>query len=226
MKLQKLIVRAFLNAQRDQPTQPLSSMVAMFNPQSLRQTSSVNYSSTQGINSSGRTQQYNFTPPRQVSFKLLFDGNGPMHFELALKDTSIDKLIEQFQVLTSQYNGEIHQPNFLVINWGGLDFNCRLARLDINYTLFDAQGKVLSAELDCTFIGDESRQTLLLQENKQSPDMTHIRYIEAASDLTLIANEIYDCPSYYLALAKFNRLNDFRNLSYGQKIICPPVGEL
>lgn len=222
-KLQKLTINAFANPLRDEF---IDSFEALFNPKSLQRQAQVNYSPLQGINTSGLTQQYSYTAPQQLSFKLLLDGTGFMFATLAAKGATVASEVERFQTLTLTYNGELHQPNFLTVNWAELDFSCRLSKLAINYTLFDEQGQPLSAELDCTFIADEPKSTLLKQENKQSPDLTQIRYIDAANNLMTIANEIYQSPDYYLALAQYNGINHFRAIAYGQKIICPPLEKL
>jgi nucleoid-associated protein YgaU len=222
-KQQKLTINAFSNVQRNEF---IGDFQALFNPQSIKQSTSVRYSANQGINSSGQTQNYISTSAKQLSVKLLLDGTGPMYKELKSRSSTISNEVDHFMALTQQYNGAIHQPNFLCVNWGGLDFNCRLQSLETHYTLFNGEGQVLSAELDCTFIADEAAQVLAQQEHKQSPDMTHIRYIDASNNLCLIANDIYQSPTYYLALARFNQLINFRSLPYGQKIICPPLAEL
>ena len=222
-KLQKLTISAFANSERSKLQ---GSFQALLNPQTLKQTSSVNYSQQQGINTSGRSQVYNFSPPQHLSFKLIIDGTGPMFVKLAEKGGTVASEIERFRTLAQSYNGATHQPNFLLVSWGELNFNCRLQSLTINYTLFDDQGRPLNAELDCVFISDEPESTLVKKENKQSPDMTHIRYIDAANSLTIIANDIYQSPTYYLTLAQFNGINNFRNLPYGQEIICPPLAKL
>ena len=220
---QKMTINAFSNVQRNAL---IGAFEALFNPQSLKQSVKNCYSPRQGINTSGQTQNYISSPAKQLSVKLLLDGTGPMFLMLKKRNTTIAKEVSRFMSLTQQYNGDIHQPNFLCINWGDLNFNCRLQTLDTQYTLFNDEGQVLSAELDCTFIADEAAQTLAQQEHKQSPDMTHIRYVDAANNLCLIADEIYQSPTYYLALARFNQLTNFRSLPYGQKIICPPLDKL
>jgi len=222
-KQQKMMIAAFSNEER---SKHIGFFEALFNPQTIKQSAKVDYSPRQGINTSNQTQHYMSTPAQRLSVKLLLDGTGQMTSVLAKQGGSIAQKIEKFTSLTQQYNGEIHQPNFLCIKWGDINFNCRLQTLDINYTLFNDEGKVLSAELDCTFIGDEAAKTIAKKEHKQSPDMTHVRYIDAATNLSLIANDIYQSPTYYLALARYNKLINFRSLAYGQKIICPPLSDL
>jgi len=41
--------------------------------------------------------------------------------------------------------------------------------------------------------------------------------------LPLMCQTIYDSPAYYLQVARFNNLVDFRNLEPGTEIIFPPV---
>jgi len=43
--------------------------------------------------------------------------------------------------------------------------------------------------------------------------------------LDLIADNNYDDPSYYLQLARANRLKNFRKLKPGMRLILPPISD-
>lgn len=222
-RLKKLKIIAYSDIER---REEIGSFEAMFNPESIQQRSSVNYSKEQGINTSDQTQKYNFSPPTDISFKLLLSSAGPMSQEFIKKRTSVAAEVKRLQKLAYSYNGDIHEPNYLTINWGEFKYNCRLQNLNINYSVFDSKGNPVNVELDCSFVSDESVTTLFKKENKNSPDMTHARVIDPANTLTLIAKEVYGDPSYYLALARFNNLDHFRDIPYGKKITCPPLEQL
>ena len=102
-------------------------------------------------------------------------------------------------------------------------FDCRLSSVDIKYTSFDRKGSPTGAELDIVLIEDISDALRVLEDNFQSPDVTHFRVVKAGDTLPLLSNSVYGDPSYYLTVAQFNGLDDFRNLQAGQKLYFPPL---
>ena len=95
----------------------------------------------------------------------------------------------------------------------------RLARLDGDPGI----RVVLRAELDTTFIQDQPTAARLRAEGKNSPDLTHVRIVQAHQTLPLLCQEIYGSPGYYLQVAAANGLDDFRNLRPGQQLVFPPL---
>jgi len=162
--------------------------------------------------------------PTDLSLKLLLDGTGVHEMGiLRLRQQKVSERIEEFLKLTFRMNGKIHEPNYLVVEWGNLIFSCRLSSVDINYTSFDRDGTALRAELDVNLIADIAVKKRLALENKSSPDLTHSRIVKSGDTLPLLSKEIYGDSSYYLRLAQANNLDDFRNLQPGQEIFFPPL---
>jgi len=59
----------------------------------------------------------------------------------------------------------------------------------------------------------------------ESVDLTKSESVKEGDILPLIAKKNYASSSYYLQLAKANKLKNFRNLSPGMKLILPPMAE-
>ncbi len=182
------------------------------------------------MNSTNKQLTYAWSKPRELSFKLILDGTGVDDLELLQFSSSkaVSDQVKEFIDLTFHMNGNIHEPNFLVVEWGGkedggLIFPCRLAGLSISYTSFDRNGAPLRAELDITFISDQDIKKRLAQENKSSPDLTHSRIVKSGDTLPLLCQEIYGKSDYYLRVAQANNLDNFRNLSPGQELFFPPL---
>ncbi len=97
--------------------------------------------------------------------------------------------------------------------------------MDITYKLFTSQGLPLRALVKTTFIGSIEDDKRLAKENAQSPDLTHIRTIKEGDTLPLLCKEMYGDIKYYVEVANFNGLNDFRNLKTGDKIKFPPLAK-
>ena len=131
--------------------------------------------------------------------------------------------IAEFEKLCLRMNGDIHEPNFLVLRWGDLTFSGRLKSLDIKYTLFDESGDPLRAELGVSFVEDKSKKKIFREAGKNSPDLTHVRVVKSGDTLPLLCKEIYGSSSHYLRVAMDNGLDDFRNLTPGQEIRFAPL---
>ena len=229
-KLEKLRIEAYTDEDRHKPADP-PSMEVMFNPTSYKKKHAIAYAgkSRRGIGAAGSPARYSYTPPSEISFQFVLDGTGVAFMgaeQLArmVLGKSVKKDIETFEKLCFKLNGAIHEINFLKISWGDhLDFSGRLQTLDITYKLFDEGGDPIRAELDVTFVEDKSAQTIALEVHKNSPDLTHVRTVKSGDTLPLLCKEIYGSSAYYLRVAADNGLNDFRNLTPGQKLRFAPL---
>ena len=222
-KLERLKIKAFKNGRR--AGLPLGTFEAMFNPESFKQTYAIVYGKNQARNSSGRTFNYDRSEPSDLSLKLILDGTGVNEFGIIslFSRKKVSDRVKEFLDLTFHMNGSIHQPNFLVAEWGDLIFPCRLGSVEINYTTFDRSGSPLRAELNITLVADEEVEKRMAKENKSSPDLTHSRIVKSGDTLPLLTKEIYGSSVHYLRVAEVNALSDFRNLTPGQEIIFPPL---
>lgn len=225
-KLEKLRIEAYADAKRRPPA--ADSMEAMFNPTSYKRSHAVTYESPkrQALNTPGKPARYAYTPPGDVSLLLVLDGtgvgsNGPL--TVPFGGRSVKKDIATFEKLCLKMNGDIHQPNFLVIRWGDFAFPGRLKTLEITYTLFDESGDPLRAELAVVFIEDKTAATVFREAGKNSPDVTHVRVVRAGDTLPLLCKEIYGSSAHYLRVARDNGLDDFRNLTPGRSLTFAPL---
>ncbi|MEM7587013.1 MAG: hypothetical protein AAF560_26720 [Acidobacteriota bacterium] len=224
-KLEKLKILAFTNVERTEKAGGCCEFEAMFNPASIRDSYSIVWGERQGQNSSSRQANYARTAPRKLELSLLLDGTGAHGFEGTPQKTVADR-VRDFLDVTHRYNGDIHEPNYLVLEWGGLDFSCRLLNVDINYSLFDRDGKPLRAELAISLVGDEADTKRAGREQKSSPDLTHVRTVRCGDTLPLLTQQIYGSSSHTLGVARLNDLNHFRNLTPGQTLFFPPLERL
>jgi len=169
---------------------------------------------------------YDRSLPSDLNLKLILDGTNVNKFGIELlfgSNMTVSERVKEFLDLTFHMNGSIHQPNFLLVEWGDLIFSCRLGSVDVNYSTFDRSGKPLRAELDITLVADEEVKKRQAKENKSSPDLTHLRIVKAGDTLPLMSKEIYGSSAHYLRVAQVNGLDDFRNLPPGQEIFFPPL---
>jgi len=221
-KLERLKIKAYSDRARKKS---VGDFEAMFNPQSFKQKFAIVYGKKQGYNSTGQEVDYARSKPSDLNLKLIVDGTGVDQIGIIslFKTKKVSDRVKEFLDLTFRMNGKIHEPNFLVVEWGDLIFSCRLGSVEINYTTFDRSGSPLRAELDITLIGDKEVKKRMATENKSSPDLTHRRVVKSGDTLPLLTKEIYGSSVHYLRVAQVNALRDFRNLSPGQEIIFPPL---
>lgn len=227
-KLEKLTITAYQDDKRTiQVGKPFK---AMFNPESFSQKHGTELVKKRGLGLSGRKLTYAYTEPSELSFKLLLDGTGSNEMgAVALvnsmmgADESVSDRIKHLLDISFKINGEIHEPNYMIVAWGNLNFPCRLSNLDIDYTSFNPDGTPLRAELNIKFLFDQETKKTQSLDAKSSPDLTHSRIVKDGDTLPLLSKEVYGSSTYYLWLAEQNRLDDFRNLVPGQRLFFPPL---
>jgi len=226
-KLEKLTIEAYKTPERNTP--PVEKFEAMFNPTSLKQSYAIKWNKTMGKNKSAPTVTYECTKPSQLELNLLLDGTGvdQMGVVNLFSSKSVNDRIKDFMRAAHVYNRDIHEPYYLKVKWGlPEEFNCRLSSFDITYTSFDRDGTPLRAELKVSLLADEDKIRAEKKRDPQSSDLTHSRTMCAGDTLPLLSREIYRSSTYYLDVARFNNMNDFRSVTPGQQVLFPPLEKL
>lgn len=226
-RAEKLRIVAYQSANRLRDGERFESM---FDPESIVQ-ELENVFQPNGffaINASRHATKYSHSKPRKVSFKLWLDVSGDADFIRidAKTFTSLTDRVDQFLRVCYNYDGEIHEPRYLVIKWGKFTLNARLLRADIKYTMHNREGDPLRAEIDAVFIEDVSRQDRLRLEDKRSPDLTRNYLVRGGDNLPALSLRYYGDPKYYLSLAEFNGINYPRELEPGMDLFLPPLSVL
>lgn len=229
-KLKKLTVKAYTSNARS--GMPVGTFEAMYNPASFSQKYEISYGLNQGFDSSSRPANYARSKPKQLNLKLVLDGTGVDEMGISapglIRKKTVSQRVKEFVDLTFTVNGKIHEPNYLVVEWGGkedggLIFACRLESVNVTYTSFDRDGSPIRAELDIALIADHDVKKRVKKENKNSPDLTHTLVVKSGDTLPVLTRQIYGTSAYYLRVAQINHLDDFRNLTPGQELIFPPL---
>lgn len=223
-KLVKLRIDAF-SSRRRRASDLVGTFVAMFNPASFTREFAIEYGRRQSYNSTSKPLNYTRSGPSELTLTLPLDGTGVDESGASDADggQKVSDRIKKFLNLTFSMNGKIHEPNYLLVRWGDLNFPCRLKRVEIKYTNFDRDGTALRAELALSLISDIEVQKRLSEENKSSPDLTHRRVVCRGDTLPLLTKEVYGSSAHYLLVARANGLDDFRNLIPGQELIFPAI---
>lgn len=225
-KFEKLTIYSYETIERS-PGSEMGTFEALINPSSYIMKCYNNFSSSQGINTSSSEAIYQYTAPQNMSFELIIDGTIIQNNSGDKEIDSVRGKVDDFMRLFNMH-GDIHSPPYLKIAWGdmlwrGMYFDCVLSSVEISYTLFGKSGEPLRANLSVNFTEDLSDKKRSAIENKNSPDMTHIKYADSSTKLPFLASEVYQDPLLYMAVAEVNALDNFRSLKPGAKLTFPPL---
>lgn len=217
----KLSMQAYSDENFGQKSGP--PFEVMINPDSYSRTYSINYVDKENLGGLAKSPKFNKILSEKLSFKIVLDSTGVVPLTTANKGKDVEKMIKELKMVVYNYQGKIHQPNFVQLNWSPMIFKGRLESLTIDYKLFKADGTPLRANLSLAFIEFMSEKLTAATEGDNSPDMTHVVTIKQGDTLVDLCRNIYGKSKYYLQVAKYNDLTNFRYLIPGSKLMFPPL---
>ena len=191
----------------------------LVNPENYKVKNEQQYSSSDTTNgSSVQITKYKGGGSNLFEIVMFFDGTG------IISTDKVDDQIQKVKDLVYEYNGDIHEPNYLRVYWGTQSlFQGRLKNWNVNYTMLDMDGTPLRAEVTATLVESISAKKKALEEKKSSADLTHVRTVHDGDNLPLMCYRIYGDSKYYLKVARYNELTNFRDIKPGDVIVFPPV---
>ncbi|ATL48377.1 hypothetical protein COR50_15075 [Chitinophaga caeni] len=201
---------------------PVGQMDVLINPDTYSKKIEIKYSEKQAPGTTGKLPKFSKIEPDKMDFELLFDRTGVIT-DQPPGLLGVEEDIDQLKSLTVEYKGNKHRPRFVSLYWGTLKFDGCLQNMDISYKLFDPRGLPLRAVVRTTFMGCIEDIKRINRENAQSPDLTHVRVVKQGDTLPLMCYEIYGDSKYYIEVAKFNGLDNFREIQPADKIKFPPL---
>ncbi|MBC5612077.1 MULTISPECIES: hypothetical protein [Bacteroides] len=136
---------------------------------------------------------------------------------------SLKSLINDLSETVYQYIGTVHQPGFVKVIWGELNFQGRLQQMDIKYTMFDPNGAPLRATVQLKLIRYTDVKTFRLQMSNSSPDLSHVVTVKDGDTLPDLCRKIYDNTAYCTEVARINGLTGFRYIEPGTQLLFPPL---
>lgn len=194
--------------------------VVMINPDSIKWQRNIEYNDEQPPDSSSASQKYKSTPSDKLNFDIVIDCTGIIN----PKRTDMVTEINTLEKIAFSYNGKIHRPNYVIIQWGkGLIFKGVLTSFDTSYTLFKPDGSPLRAKVSLSFSQYIAPATVIRQDKPESPDVSHLVTVVEGNTLPQLCQNIWNDESYYVQVARYNDLNKFRNLKGVEKLIFPPI---
>ncbi|WP_428667708.1 CIS tube protein [Runella sp.] len=227
-KLEKMLILAFKDSKEAESggkDQADAFFETLINPESYTLDYKLKFSESQGQGTSGKQLKYEYTEPEEITFEFLFDNTGIIDGK-PRPDVAED--LQRFREVLIDYKGDAHEPRHFKLVWGaGLSnkgiFKGRVTEVSITYKLFSPDGKPLRAVAKVKFKASIEEMKRAAKENKQSPDLTHLRTVKAGDTLPLLCYRIYGDSKYYLQVARINQLSNFRRLIPGQQLVFPPI---
>jgi hypothetical protein len=197
---------------------PDETYIAKINPEKFSFRRAVRFNEDENANTAGDAKQHEGYEGDTLTFDLIFDGTG-----IATQHTDVEQEIEDLLEVAYDYQGDTHEPRYLIVVWGNFGFKCKLQNITLDYTLFKSDGVPLRAKASLTLIGSINSEVEELKANKQSPDMTHIKTVRIGDTLPQLCKDVYRDPKYYIQVARHNNIINFRNLRLGSRIVFPPL---
>jgi len=195
--------------------------LAMFNPENIAINENIIYDSNAPTGQAGVDPHFLRTDARTFTIELTLDGTGVNTNGVKIPVTAQVLL---FRLATTSIDGGIHRPNYLLLQYGLFICNCVLTSSTVTYTMFDMFGLPIRAKISASFT---ERTTSLgnILNMLSSPDLTHSVQVKEGDLLPLLTNQVYKDQSYYLQVAKVNKLKNFRKLQAGSTLVFPPISK-
>ncbi len=216
--IQKLEIKSYKDKQF---TELEDTFAVQYNPSEYNLSYEVEWESEQANGETNSEQIFKGIKPSDLSLSFTLDGTGASGEKIDVPET-----LERFLDIANNYKGDKHQPRYLQVLWGTLDYKGVLKTVGINHTLFQPDGKPLRVKLDVSLASCKDAETQVAEDQPESPDMTHYRTVKDGDTLPMLSYEIYGDIKYYLDLAKVNKLSNYRKLKTGTKLVFPPLKEV
>ena len=228
--LQKLTIYGFDHKNRDEKSTLSSNskathFEAFINPDEFTINYSPNYDQTVPIGEETIAGTFLGSTPMELQLKFFIDGS----LNREKDDPYVTNKIKEFYDACG-YVPDTHRPKYIRIIWGGLTlmrfdpdiFDGCLKNASIQYKLFNDKGLPLRALITANFIETVTVTKEEALKTTSSPDLTHIRIVKEGDTLPAMAGDVYGDFKHYLEVARVNGLQNFRDLTPGQKLFFPP----
>ncbi len=193
----------------------------LLNPDAIKMDKNIVYQEDKQNGSINHNTTFDRYKPEIFSFDFTIDCTGVVEGTKE-GDTATAK-VKEIEDCVYNYNSELHRPSFVVIVYGQVIFKGQLAKMNTNYTLFNADGDALRAKVSMSFKGFLASDTERAKFSKNSPDMSRMIVIKEGETLASICHKVYGDSKLVMQVARYNNLNGFRNIPPGTELLFPPL---
>ncbi|HJW29682.1 MAG TPA: hypothetical protein VJ508_10650 [Saprospiraceae bacterium] len=196
--------------------------LAMFNPENFTIHEDIEWQANCPPGTQGSDTRYVRTKPRTFTLEFMLDGTGVNTNGAKIPVTA---QILLFRAATTGVRGALHRSAFLLVQYGTFICTCVLNSSNVTYTMFDMFGLPIRAKVSASFT-ERTVQTLSsILGMFSSPDLTHRKKVVEGDLLPLMTYQTYKDQTYYLQVAKVNRLKNFRKLKAETTLVFPPISD-
>jgi len=200
-----------------------STIVAMFNPNKLSVTRSVQWQNQQAAKRDNPEMQYTGADPATLTIDLLFDTYDTPQPESAKRSVRTAYTDRLLHLTTVEQHGDKHRPPVCRLQWGsqGIIFQGVLQQLQVQYTMFTAGGTPVRATASCTFKQWVSNSRDLKNQDLMSSDVAKIWIVKRGQSLATIAAAEYGNPRAWRIIADANGIDNPLGLAAGTRLLLP-----
>jgi len=196
----------------------------LINPSEFSHQQTISYNTKPSLGQTSNPVRFGAINPEKIGFSVVFDGTGVISSGLLDSPIPVSDQIEALNSIIYKFDGEQHEPNHVRLLWGTTIFFGRLESISTNFTLFKPSGEPLRAKSNLVFMGAVGNQLEALAAGRSSPDLSHSVEVRDGDTLPMLCKRIYGDSRYYTAVARFNGLSEFRQLTPGTRLHFPPLG--
>jgi nucleoid-associated protein YgaU len=206
------------------PSNPDTTIVAMFNPDKLTVARSVQWQNQSAAKRDNPEMQFTGADPATLTVELLFDTYDtplPERAKQSVRDAYTDRLTH---LTTVEQHGDKHRPPVCRLQWGsqGIFFQAVLQQLQIQFTMFTAGGTPVRATASCTFKQWMANTEDLQNQNLMSSDIAKVWVVKHGQSLPTIAAAEYGDPRAWPIIAEENGVDNPLALAPGTRLVLPP----
>jgi hypothetical protein len=201
---------------------PFVPFIAMFNPESFAVHEDISWCNNAPPGSSGTDPTYGQLQPRTFTMEFTLDGTGVNTNGAKIPVTA---QVALFRLVTTNVQGAIHRPPPLMVQYGTFVCTCVMNSSDVTYTLFDMFGLPIRAKISAKFTERKHGALSAVLDMLSSPDLTHHVGVKDGDTLPMLTYRVYNDQTYYLQVARVNRLKNFRKLVPGTTLVFPPISK-
>lgn len=199
----------------------IGSHTVLMDPDTLKFGKEIVYREDRQLGAIGGNSHFERYKPEFLSFKFTVDCTGIV--EGTVEDDRVYNKIQEIEKCLYVYNSDGHRPSYVLVQYVELLFKGQVKKMDVEYTLFSNNGVPLRATVELTFSGFRCSEEERKKFSKQSPDMSRLITVKEGETLPYLCYKIYGDSLLVRQVARFNNLNEFRNIPAGTELLFPPL---
>ncbi|MCC8029308.1 MAG: hypothetical protein LIO75_05890 [Lachnospiraceae bacterium] len=204
----------------------------LFNPSEYQLTDGAFYSEKKIPGLDGPIIQYISGSATELSVNLFLDTYVPASSSLissaasligmGSQSTDVSEITREIAAATS-IDGSLHRPPMVTFQWGSLNFEGIVTKVNHTYTMFTESGMPVRAKVNLTFKSVISPSDEKRKSPFESPDRTKYRTIREGIQLWDLAYAEYGDPGMWKVIARENGIQNPLDVSPGQVIRLPAL---